>query len=61
MQKLITLSSTEAELVETVSASKMVKCVRSSMMEITGLKYLGPTTLVEDNQPLSHILDVQSK
>ena len=60
-QKLITLSSTEAELVETVSAAKMVKYVRSTLMELTGAQNLEPTTLFEDNQPVLHILDVESK
>lgn len=60
-QKLITLSSTEAELVETVSAPKTIKCVRSSMMELIGLAEMEPATLFEGNQPVLHILDEEPK
>jgi len=49
LQATVSTSSTEAELIAAVDAAKMVKYLRSILIEL-GFPPAGPTTLFEDNQ-----------
>jgi hypothetical protein len=57
LQKVVTTSSTEAELVAAVAAAKVVRYLRSVLTDL-GYPPSGPTILHEDNQA---VLDIVNK
>jgi hypothetical protein len=57
LQKVVTTSSTEAELVTAVAAAKVIRYLRSILTDL-GYPPSGPTVLHEDNQA---ILDIVNK
>jgi hypothetical protein len=57
LQKVVTTSSTEAELIAAVSAAKVVRYLRSVLTDL-GYPPSGPTVLHEDNQA---VLDIVNK
>ena len=54
-QSLTALSSTEAEFIAAVTASKTAKYIRSVLAEL-GFEQAGPTPIYEDNKPTIDIV-----